>query len=155
MMDTGEVASFLSKEAELLDGGEYDARLALFADDARYWVPSYSEQTDPLCEFSPFYEDRPLMHARTGRPRHPRALGVPVRTSSLIGNVRLTGHYADGTLIVRSRFQMIEFINDEQRRHGGGITHHLVPGDDSWKNRFKRVDLVSANGIFGFLQVFF
>jgi 3-phenylpropionate/cinnamic acid dioxygenase small subunit len=36
MMETAEVASFLSKEAKLLDGGEDDARLALFADDARY-----------------------------------------------------------------------------------------------------------------------
>jgi hypothetical protein len=84
------------------------------------------------------------MHIRIGRPRHPRALGVPVRTSCLFGNVRQTGHYADDTLIVRSRFQMIEFIDDEQRLHGGGITQHLVPSDDGWKNRLKRVDLVNA-----------
>jgi 3-phenylpropionate/cinnamic acid dioxygenase small subunit len=155
MTETDDVASFLYKEAELLDSGEYDAWLALFTHDARYWVPSYPEQTDPLCEVSLFYEDRALMHARIGRLRHPRALGVPVRTSRLIGNVRLTGHDADGTLIVRSRFQMIEFIDDEQPPHGGGITHHLVPADDTWKIRLKRVDLVNAGGIFDLLQVFF
>jgi benzoate/toluate 1,2-dioxygenase beta subunit len=155
MTDTGRVAGFLYEEAELLDSGNYDTWLDLFTDDARYWVPSYPEQTDPLHEVSLFYEDRALMHARIGRLRHPRALGVPVRTSRMIGNVRLAGQDDDRVLIVRSRFQMIEFIDDEQRLHGGGVPHHLVPADGGWKIRLKRVDLVNAGGIFDLLQVFF
>jgi ethylbenzene dioxygenase subunit beta len=147
------VAQFLYDEAELLDRGEYDRWFALFTDDARYWVPSHPEQTDPVNEVSLFYEDRALMHARIGRLRHARALDTPVRTSHLIGNVR-SDPREDGSLIVRSRFQMIEFIADEQRLHGGAVTHELVPEAGGWKIRLKRVDLVNAGGIFELLQTF-
>jgi ethylbenzene dioxygenase beta subunit len=154
MSDLEAVARFLFDEAELLDRGEYDRWFELFTDDARYWVPSHPDQTDPVNEVSLFHEDRALMHARIGRLRHARALDTPLRTSHVIGNVRADAR-DDGSLIVRSRFQMIEFIADEQRLHGGAVTHHLVPDEDTWKIRLKRVDLVNAGGIFDLLQTFF
>ncbi len=153
MSETDIIARFVYEEAELLDRGEYDQWLDLFTEDGRYWVPSHPDQTDALGEVSLFYEDRALMQARIGRLRHPRALGRPVRTSHLVGNIR--GEERDGLMIVRSRFQMIEFIGDEQRLYGGAVEHHLRGGDTGWKMRLKRVDLVNAGGIFELLQVFF
>lgn len=147
------IARFVYEEAELLDRGEYDAWLDLFTEDGRYWVPSHPGQTDALGEISLFFEDRALMQARIGRLRHPRALGLPVRTSHLVGNIR--GEERDGLLIVRSRFQMIEFIGDEQRLYGGSVEHHLCVDAAGWKMRLKRVDLVNAGGVFELLQVFF
>ncbi len=84
------VTRFVYDEAELLDRGEFDAWLDLFTEDGRYWVPSHPGQSDPFEEISLFHEDRALMQARIGRLRHPRALGRPVRTSHLIGNLRVT-----------------------------------------------------------------
>ncbi len=150
-----DVAQFLFAEAELLDTGAYDAWLDLFTEDARYWVPAYPAQTDPVNEVSLYYENLVLMQARVGRLRHPRAMGLPVRTSHLIGNVMPDGQTGDGALIYRSRFQMIEFVGDAQRLYGGAFTHHLVAVGDSWKIRQKRVDLVNAGGVFDLLQVFF
>ena len=150
-----DIAQFLSAEAELLDAGAYDEWLDLFTEDGCYWVPAYPAQTDPLSEVSLYFENLALMQARIGRLRHPRAMGLPVRTSHLIGNVMALGHGEDGALIVRSRFQMIEFINDSQRLYGGRATHHLVADGASWKIRLKRVDLVNAEGIFDLLQGFF
>ncbi|HEX3346637.1 MAG TPA: aromatic-ring-hydroxylating dioxygenase subunit beta [Acetobacteraceae bacterium] len=155
MTDEAAVARFLYDEAELLDCGAYDRWFALFTEDARYWVPSHPQQTDPAREVSLFYEDPALMHARIGRLRHPRALGLPVRTSHLIGNVRTDGNAPNGDLVVRSRFQMIEFVAEEQRLHGGAVMHHLVADGDSWKIRLKRVDLANAGGVFELLQAFF
>ena len=153
-MERGEAERFLYEEAELLDRGDYDAWLALFHPDARYWVPAHPAQTDPAGEISLFYEDIALMQARIGRLQHPRALGVPVRTSHLVGNVRLD-RSAEGAVVVMSRFQMIEFVDDEQRLHGGSVAHHLVETDGRWLIRMKRIDLVNAGGVFDLLQVFF
>jgi len=150
-----DIAQFLFAEAELLDTGAYDEWLDLFTDDGRYWVPASPTQTDPLNQVSLYYENLALMQARIGRLRHPRAMGLPVRTSHLIGNITPIGQTADGDLIVRSRFQMIEFIDDAQRLHGGLVTHHLVADGPGWKIRLKRVDLVNAGGIFELLQGFF
>lgn len=149
------VERFLIEEAELLDVGDYDTWLALFTEDAYYWVPSHPRQTDPLGDISLYYEDRALMHARIGRLRHPRAMGLPLRTSHLLGNIRITGRTERGDLVVRSRFQMLEFVLDEQRLHGGAVTHHLAPADEGWRIRLKRVDLVNAGGVFDLLQGFF
>jgi ethylbenzene dioxygenase beta subunit len=152
--DTGDVARFLYDEAHLLDRGEYEVWLQLFSEDARYWVPSHPDQKDPINEISLYYEDRALMLARIGRLRHPRALGLPVRTSHVIGNVRVIGQSEDGALVVHSRFQMIEFVLDEQRLYGGSVVHHLLDDADGWKIRQKRIDLVNAGGVFGLLQGF-
>ena len=95
------------------------------------------------------------MEARIGRLRHPRAMGLPTRTSHVIGNVRLIGPTPRGDLKVRSRFQMIEFIDDEKRLHGGAVTHHLAETQDGFRIRLKRIDLVDAGGVFGLLQGFF
>jgi len=150
-----DIAEFLFDEAELLDAGAYDAWLDLFTDDGRYWVPAYPEQIDAINEVSLYFENLALMQARIGRLRHPRAMGLPVRTSHLIGNVMPQGRTEDGALIVRSRFQMIEFIDDAQRLYGGRVTHHLVADGEGWKIRLKRVDLVNAGGVFDLLQGFF
>ena len=153
MTETDAIAHFVYEEAELLDQGEYDKWLDLFTEDGRYWVPSHPGQTDAFGEISLFYEDRVLMQARIGRLRHPRALGRPVRTSHLLSNIR--SEERDGLMIVRSRFQMIEFIGGEQRLYGGAVEHHLCGGDTGWKMRLKRVDLVNAGGTFELLQGFF
>ena len=150
----GRIADFLYWEAELLDAAAWDDWLDLFTDDARYWVPNHPGQTDPLGEVSLYYEDLALMQARIGRLRHPRAMGLPVRTSHLVGNVRLIGTTPRGDLEVRSRFQMIEFVDDEKRLHGGAVTHHLTETPEGFRIRLKRVDLVDAGGAFGLLQGF-
>jgi ethylbenzene dioxygenase beta subunit len=153
--DTGEVARFLYEEAYLLDHGEYEVWLQLFSDDACYWVPSHPEQKDPLNEISLYYEDRALMLARIGRLRHPQVLGPPVRTSHVIGNVRVMGRSDGGDLVVHSRFQMIEFVAEVQRLYGGEVVHHLLDDGDGWRIRLKRIDLVNAGGVFELLQGFF
>ena len=131
------------------------AGIDLFTEDAGYWVPAYPAQTDPVNEVSLYSENLALMQARIARLRHLRAMGLPIRTSHLIGNVMSQGQTSSGASIYRSRFQMIEFIGDTQRLHVGGVTLHLVADGKSFKIRLKRIDLVKAGGVFELLQGLF
>ena len=73
MRGRDDVERFLFREAGLLDRGEYDAWLDLFAEDATYWVPASQDQPDPDNHISLFFENKPLMRMRIDRLRHPRA----------------------------------------------------------------------------------
>ena len=59
-----EIELFLLREAKLLDTGEFEAWLALYAPDGIYWMPSQPGQTD--AEECRFDHLRGLRH-----PRHP------------------------------------------------------------------------------------
>ena len=64
--------TFLIHEARLLDEGFFDDWLALFTEDARYWVPIQANQTDPFETVSLMYDDRRLLETRVRRLSDPR-----------------------------------------------------------------------------------
>ena len=74
-----EVAAFVADEARLLDDLDFAAWLALYAEDARYWVPVSTEQRTPTDGPMHFHDDRQLMMARTHRLMTPRAFGRSLR----------------------------------------------------------------------------
>jgi benzoate/toluate 1,2-dioxygenase beta subunit len=150
---------FLYAEAALLDRGDFAAWLGLFTADGVYWVPAAPDQADPEDHVSLFYENLPLMRMRVERLGHPRAHGVaaPIRTSRIVGNVVADGTAdgrADGDLIVRSRFQMVEFQDRRQRIFAGAYTHRLAETEAGLRIRMKRVDLVTVEGWHEAMQVF-
>ncbi|MCW5771866.1 MAG: aromatic-ring-hydroxylating dioxygenase subunit beta [Rhodospirillaceae bacterium] len=146
---------FLFAEAALLDGGAFGAWLDLFTPDGIYWVPASPNQTDAENEISLFHENVALMRMRIERLGHPRAHGValPIRTSRIVGNV-VAGGIDDGAIVVRSRFQLVEFQDRRQRLFAGAYTHRLVPEGGSFRIRQKRVDLVNVEGWHEAMQVF-
>jgi ethylbenzene dioxygenase subunit beta len=152
-----EIEQFLYREAALLDRKMWDEWLALFTDDGYYWVPLFPEQVDPIAHTSLFYEDRVLMQMRIDRLRHPRAFSQepPSMTSHVVSGVMLEScDAASGECVVRSSFQLLEFRRDEQRIFGGFATFTLVPADDSFRIKLKRVDLINAGGVHEPLQLF-
>jgi len=64
---------FLFHEAHLLDTQCFEEWLALFAEDATYWVPLEQGQKDPHQTASLIYDDRTLLELRVKQMRHPRA----------------------------------------------------------------------------------
>src|SRR5260221_10955919 len=65
---------FVFTEARLLDEARYDDWLALFAEDAHYWVPlDGARQEDAQRHASIAYEDRLLLSLRIARLKNPRA----------------------------------------------------------------------------------
>ncbi len=140
-----EAAAFLSQEARLLDQGRLDDWLALFTDDASYWVPLEANQADPLTSCSIVYDDRRLLEVRVRQFQHPRAHArVPApRTVHQVGNVAVLaddGHEAR----VASTLVMVEYRRERQRVWGALVEHRLRRTPHGLRIAGKRVDLVNS-----------
>src|SRR5216683_1264994 len=61
------VERFLYREARLMDENRYTEWLALWADDAHYWVPCNDDDIDPTREVSIIYDDRERLVQRIDR----------------------------------------------------------------------------------------
>lgn len=144
------VEEFLYHEARLLDDREFEAWMALFADDGIYWIPATPGQTDPIGEVSIAYEDRQLLDVRVRRLRHPDNFAdqPQARTSRVIGNVTLDRD-DDGAVVARSNFTLTEIQNDQQRWFAGSYVHQLVADGDAFKIRQKRVNLLNCDAPMG------
>jgi len=133
---------FLFHEAQLLDTQRYEEWLALFTEDATYWVPLEQNQKDPHETSSLIYDDRTLLELRVKQFRHPRAHArAPLaRTIHQVGNVVVDD------LIVKSTLTVIEFRNEKQRLWAGLVEHQLRRERDSFRIARKRIDLVNSEG---------
>lgn len=133
---------FLFHEAQLLDTQRFEEWLALFTEDATYWVPLEQSQKDPHETSSLIYDDRTLLELRVKQFRHPRAHArAPLaRTVHQVGNVVVDDLVVTSTLIV------IEFRNEKQRLWAGLVEHRLRREGSSFRIARKRVDLVNSEG---------
>ena len=148
------VEQFLYRQAEILDDRLWDDWLALFTEDGHYWMPASPEQTEGEGQPKIFYEDHYLMRVRTGRVNHPNAWSQypPNRTSHVVSNVVIDSEDAgSGDLVVRSKFHVVEYRNDEQRYFAGKYRHELVNGQDGYRIRLQRVDIVNNEGPFDYV----
>jgi len=137
---------FLINEARLLDDGLFDEWLALFTEEARYWVPSEPDQESPFDTVSLMYDDRRLLETRVRRLASPRIYSQEPRsrTSRMVTNVTIEDASDDGTL-VRSKFVMVEFRRNEQRLFAGTYFHRLVSTQSGIRIASKRVNLLNCD----------
>jgi benzoate/toluate 1,2-dioxygenase beta subunit len=144
------IEAFLVHEARLLDERRFEDWLGLFTDDGWYWVPIEPDQDNPHDTVSLIYDDRRLLETRIRRLAHPsiHAQTPPSRTSRIIANVTAEDQAAGGAdVVIRSKFQMIEYRRDKQRLFAGTSRHGLVAADDGYRIRWKRVDLVNCDSM--------
>ena len=140
------VATFIEDEVALLDAGDLHAWVDLCTDDATYWMPVSRDQTDPLGEISILYESRTLMDLRKYNFGHALAPSFesPVVCSHILGRIRVTSATAD-EITAQTKFHCLMWYRDEQRLFAGDVTYRLVPHEESFQIRSKRVDLVNAS----------
>ena len=133
---------FLFHEARLLDTQRYEEWLALFTEDATYWVPLEQNQKDPHETSSLIYDDRTLLELRVKQFRHPRAHArAPLaRTVHQVGNIVVQD------LVVTSTLTVVEFRNERQKLWAGLVEHQLRRERDSFRTARKRIDLVNSEG---------
>ena len=86
-----EIELFLLREAKLLDAGEFESWLSLYAPEGIYWMPSQPGQTDAKGVASIIYEDHAIFAIRVRRLLEARALVLtPMpRTTHLISNIEV------------------------------------------------------------------
>ena len=138
---------FLFHEARLLDTQQYEEWLALFTQDATYWVPLEQGQKDPYETSSIIHDDRTLLELRVKQIRHPRAHARQplARTVHQVTNVVSLGE-AHGELRIGSALTVVEFRNEKQRIYGALVEHRLRRKGDTFQIAHKRVDLVNSEG---------
>jgi benzoate/toluate 1,2-dioxygenase beta subunit len=146
-LDAHDCENFLVHEAALLDDARFDDWLALFTDDAYYWVPSEPDQQSPHDTVSLMYDDRRLLETRVRRLASPRIYSQEPRsrTSRIVTNVGIVDSDSGGGCLVRSKFVLIEYRREQQRLFGGTYLHTLVVRGGAIRIRMKRVNLVNCD----------
>lgn len=139
--------AFLVHEARLLDEGYFDDWLALFTDDARYWVPIAPGQADPFETISLMYDDRRLLETRVRRLSDPRIYSQEPRsrTSRTVVNLALEPESGEPGLTLRSKFVLVEYRREDQRLFAGTYTHRLVGEGAAMRIAMKKVELVNCD----------
>ncbi len=148
LLDAARCEEFLVQEARLLDEARFDEWLALFTEDAWYWVPTEPDQANPFDTVSLIYDDRRLLETRVRRLASPRIYSQEPRsrTTRMVGNVTIEDAAADqSACTVRSKFLMLENRRDSQRLFGGTSVHRLLQVDGVVRIAWKRVDLVNCD----------
>jgi benzoate/toluate 1,2-dioxygenase subunit beta len=142
-----EIELFLLREAKLLDSGQFEAWLALYAPQGIYWMPSQPNQIDAKVVASIIYEDHAILAIRVRRLLEARALVLtPMpRTTHLISNIEIENGAAD-EFAAEAAFICVEHQGDERRLYSGRQKHQLVRHNGSFRIALKRVDLVNCDG---------
>lgn len=145
-IDEREIEKFLYNEARLLDNGKLDEWLALFTDDAIYWVPANADDINPLVHVSIIYDDRERMQDRVWSIQS----GVrwsqdpPSRIRHLISNVEVMEEKED-EVVVSSNFAAFEIRRAIYggRYFVGRYEHRLRRVNGSWRVAFKKIELLN------------
>ena len=150
-----EVEQFLYRQSELLDTKQWQAWIALFADDGVYWMPADPAHTHWDGVPSIFAEDKNLMNVRMKRVLHPDAWSQrPLwGTNHVVSNIIIESHDS-GEIVVRSRFHMMELRRDDVRHFAGAYRHLLKKTADGYRIKLQRVDMTNAQAAYDYvLQV--
>ena len=144
-------------EARCIDEQRWDEWLALYTDDAHYWMPLTHGQTDPLLQGSLMYEDKMLLGIRVERLKGRRTFSQePIsRCHHLLQAPSVEMLDAgSGQARLRTAFQYVETRGDEQQLYAGWASHDLRLQGADWRIVLKRVDLVNCDAAFGNIQLF-
>ena len=152
-----DVEQFLYQQSELLDTKRWQEYIDLFTDDGVYWMPANANHEHWEGVPSIFIEDKNLMTVRMKRVLHPDAWSqAPVwETNHVVGNVVIQNISAQGDVVVRSRFHMIELRREDVRHFAGRYLHVLKNNhNNGYRIEKQRVDMFNAQATYDFvLQV--
>jgi len=143
------VVEFLYLEGRLADEARYAEWLALWTDDAVYWVPATTDPAaDPETRISHVYDNRSRLETRikllqTGHRYSQEPASLMRR---LISNIEVEAG-RDGELVAGSNFILAELsIQAKSEMHWwvGRATHHLRRVDGRLRMSLKKVVLINA-----------
>lgn len=146
--DRSQIESFLYREARLMDGHAYDEWLALWTDDALYWVPSNDDDINPERHVSIVYENRAGLEDRIARLKSGAAYAQDPksRLSRVVSNVEIEDG-ANGEVIVNSTFNLTALRRRRMDIFAGRSIHKLRRERDSFKISYKKVLLINNDEV--------
>jgi benzoate/toluate 1,2-dioxygenase beta subunit len=147
--DRAEIEQFLYREARLLDTQRFEEWLALFTDDACYWVPAGHDDIDPTVHVSIIHDDKAAMARRIKRLRsgHAYAQDPASRVHRIISNVEVgEADQANGSLEVHNMMLLVELARHRQTIHSARCEFSLSRQEsEGWRIRRKKVNLLKNN----------
>lgn len=147
-VDRDRVENFLYREARLMDRHVYDEWLALWTDDALYWVPCNEDDIDPERHVSIVYENKRGLEDRIARLKSGAAYAQDPksRLSRVISNIEIE-EGSNGELVVHSTFNLTALRRRRMDTFAGRTTHTLRPDDDGFKIASKKVLLINNDEV--------
>ena len=144
-----EAGAFVTREAELVDLRQWDDWLALFAEDAEFWVPAWDSEhemtADPMTDLSLIYlKGRGQLADRVWRfnsGRSPASAVLP-RTCHMV-SVIAAESIPGGKVTVRSSWINHIFLGTETAMFGGRYEHILARRGDAFAIEKKTVVLIN------------
>lgn len=154
--DLAEVTTLLHLEAMMLDEQDWDGWLALYDEDAEFWMPAWKSETepttDPMKELSMiYYAGRSGLEDRVQRIRSGKSVAsTPLRrTSHMVGNVMMLpddpAH--PGLVQAKSSFNVHVYDTRSKTQHVffGRTTHVLLRDETSKALRIRKKKVILAN----------
>ena len=140
-----DVEEFLYREARFADENRYDEWMALWTDDAIYWVPTNKDDYDPRYHVSMIYDHRERLQDRVDRLKSGAAWSQEPksRMRHLISNIEILPASKAGEITVHSNFVLGELRRGLQTVYFAGQIHRLRPSPDGLKLSFKKVMLLN------------
>jgi benzoate/toluate 1,2-dioxygenase subunit beta len=147
MITLAEATDLLTRDALYLDRRAWDAWLALFVEDAVYWVPAWRDEAtptnDPDRELSLiYYKGRHNLEDRVWRLKSGLSVAsVPlVRTVHHVSNIFVE---ADGT--VTAAWSVHQFNPKKQDQHSffGRYDYCVSQSEGAWKIAMKKITLLN------------
>lgn len=157
--DMFQVQQFIYREQRCIDERRWEDWLALFSDDAEYWIPLDSREQTPGQALSIVYENKTGMELRCRRYAHPllHAQNPPSRTSHMISNLIIDSvdHETD-SYVAKAQFSMNEFRLNKEKTWSGSMSYHLKRlAEQDFKIDRKKVELIDAEGEIETINVLF
>src|ERR1700692_842046 len=142
------IENFLYREARLMDEHAYDEWLALWTDDALYWVPCNEDDFDPERHVSIVYENRTRLEDRITRLKSGAAYAQDPksRLSRVVSNVEIEDG-DNSEKIVHSTFNVTALRRGRIDVFAGRAIHKLRPDGDSYKIAYKKVLLINNDQV--------
>jgi 3-phenylpropionate/cinnamic acid dioxygenase small subunit len=140
----------VAREAMLLDERDWDAWLALYTDDAQFWVPTWRDEQhltqDPAREISfMFLQGKSMLAERVFRLASGRSAAslLAPRTSHLV-SASIVTDTSDGLLVWSAWSSHVWHHKDAALlTYTGRYEHLLVPSDQGLRIRRKKIILVN------------
>ncbi len=138
-----QIEDFIYREARLMDEHRYDDWLALWMDDAVYWVPSNNDDIDPTQSVSIIYDDRRRIGDRIDRLKSGMAYAQkpPSRLRRVVSNLEVE-EGQNGEVTVYSNFVLTEIRRGVRNIWSGRTVHKLRLENGDLKMATKKVLLL-------------
>ena len=148
MVERNEIDAFLYREARLMDSHAYEDWLALWDEEASYFVPCNDDDIDTGRHVSLVDDNRRNLEDRIARLTGGAcyAQDPPTRLCRVVSNVEIEGE-VEGVVTVHSTFNLTAVRRGRKDVFSGRNLHRLVRKDGGFLMSSKRVVLVDNDEV--------